>query len=78
MTNPTDRNKARLKDQLEALISEMVERGILFREAVSQVEKQYILNVLKKHNGNLSKTADILHIHRNTLSKRISEYKIKI
>jgi transcriptional regulator with PAS, ATPase and Fis domain len=63
-----------MKSRLEALVTEMVERGILFEDAVEEFEKSFILCVLKGTNGNLSKAAGELRIHRNTLSKRIEKY----
>jgi len=63
-----------MKSRLEALVTEMVERGILFEDAVAEFEKYFILAVLKGTNGNLSKAADELRIHRNTLSKRVEKY----
>lgn len=63
-----------MKSRLEALVSEMVERGILFEDAVAEFEKYFILSVLKRTKGNLSKAADELRIHRNTLSKRVEKY----
>lgn len=63
-----------MKSTLEALVKEMVEKGILFEEAVAEFEKQFILLVLKRTNGNLSKAAEELRLHRNTLSKRVGQY----
>ncbi|MGH9829318.1 MAG: helix-turn-helix domain-containing protein [Blastocatellia bacterium] len=63
-----------MKSRLEVLTKEMVERGILFEDAVAEFEKHFILAVLERTNGNLSKTAEELHIHRNTLSKRVEKY----
>jgi len=63
-----------MKSRLEALVTEMVERGILFEDAVAEFEKYFILSVLKRTKGNLSKAADELRIHRNTLSKRVEKY----
>lgn len=63
-----------MKSRLEALVTEMVERGILFEDAVAEFEKHFILAVLKRTNGNLSKTADELRIHRNTLSKKVEKF----
>ena len=63
-----------MKSQLEDLVTEMVERGILFEDAVEEFEKHFILTVLKRTKGNLSKAAEELRIHRNTLSKRVEKY----
>jgi transcriptional regulator with PAS, ATPase and Fis domain len=61
-----------VKNQLDALINELVERDILFEDALSEFEKRFIRKVLEKNNGNLSKAAKTLHIHRNTLSRKIA------
>jgi len=60
--------------RLEALVADMVERGILFEDAVAEFEKHFILSVLKRTNGNLSKAAEELRIHRNTLSKKVEKF----
>jgi Fis family transcriptional regulator len=65
-----------VKDQLEGLISQMIERGILFDEAVEDFEKKFIKRVLDRTAGNQSKAAQQLGIHRNTLSRKIGEYKL--
>jgi Fis family transcriptional regulator, factor for inversion stimulation protein len=65
-----------IKDQLEGLVSLMVERGILFDEAIGEFEKRFIKRVLDRVDGNQSRAADILGIHRNTLSRKIVEYKL--
>jgi DNA-binding protein Fis len=65
-----------LKDQLEGLVSLMVERGILFNEAVGEFEKKFIKQVLEDAKGNQSRAAQILGIHRNTLSRKIAQYKL--
>jgi len=65
-----------VRDQLEGLIFQMVERGILFDEAVGEFEKRFIKRVLDRNNGNQSRAAEVLGIHRNTLSRKMSEYKL--
>ncbi len=65
-----------MKDQLENLVGQMVERGILFDEAVTEFEKKFIKRVLDRMNGNQSRAARTLGIHRNTLSRKIGQYKI--
>jgi len=62
-----------VKDQLEALINRMIENGIRFPEAVKEFEKRFIQRILERNNGNQSKTAEILGIHRNTLSRKREE-----
>jgi len=65
-----------MKDQLEGLVGQMVEHGILFQEAVGEFEKRFIKRVLDRSKGNQSRAAKILGIHRNTLSRKIFTYKL--
>jgi len=65
-----------VRDQLEGLVAQMVDRGILFDEAVEEFEKRFIKRVLDRSNGNQSRAAQVLGIHRNTLSRKIDEYKL--
>ena len=65
-----------MKQQLDSLVTEMVDRGILFDEACREFEKRFIARVLQRHRGNLSRAAKDLRIHRNTLGKKIEEYKL--
>jgi DNA-binding NtrC family response regulator len=62
-----------VRDQLEALISRMIENGIQYSEAISEFEKRFIQRMLEKNNGNQSKTAQALGIHRNTLGRKREE-----
>jgi Fis family transcriptional regulator len=68
--------RGNVKDQLEGLVTQMVERGILFDEAVGEFEKRFIKGVLDRSQGNQSRAAEVLGIHRNTLSRKIGEYKL--
>ncbi|HVB28615.1 MAG TPA: helix-turn-helix domain-containing protein [Terriglobia bacterium] len=65
-----------MKDQLDALVNELIEHGILFEDAVSEFEKRFIRGILEKSNGNTSKAAKALGIHRNTLSRKIAALKL--
>jgi len=65
-----------MKDQLEGLVAQMVERGILFDEAIGEFEKRFIKRALERTNGNQCKAAELMGIHRNTLSRKIDEYKL--
>jgi DNA-binding NtrC family response regulator len=62
-----------VKDQLEALVNQMIDHGILFGDAVSEFEKRFIKQMLEKNNGNHCKTAHALGIHRNTLSRKVRD-----
>ncbi len=66
-----------MRERLEHLVGEMVERGILFEDAVGAFERAFIVKVLDCANGNLSAAARELRIHRNTLSRKMAELKIR-
>jgi len=65
-----------VKDQLEGLVSQMVDRGILFEEAVGEFEKRFIKRTLERADGNQCRAAKMLGINRNTLSRKIGEYRL--
>lgn len=62
-----------MKEQLESLINQLVEHGISYEDAVGEFEKKFIRKVLERSNGNRSKAAHTLGIHRNTLSRKIED-----
>jgi len=66
-----------MNERLERLIQEMVEKGIRFSDANREFERRFISRVVVDSDGNLSKAAETLGIHRNTLSRKMEEYKIK-
>jgi DNA-binding NtrC family response regulator len=66
-----------ISDKLEKLVEEMVDRGVQFEDAVHEFEKRFIARVLGNCAGSLTKTADTLGIHRNTLTRKMGEYRIK-
>ena len=66
-----------MNERLERLIEEMVQKGIRFADANREFERRFITRVLAESDGNLSKAADVLGIHRNTLSRKITEHRLK-
>ena len=67
-----------MRDQLEALVMQMYKSNILYSEAVREFKKRFILTVLQENKGNQCRAAKQLGMHRNTLSRTISELKIDI
>lgn len=65
-----------MKNQLDALINQLVEHDILFEDAVCEFEKRFIRKILENNNGNLSKAAKVLRIHRNTLTRKIADLEL--
>jgi Fis family transcriptional regulator len=64
-----------MRTRLEALIDDMLDGQIMLDEALAEFEKLYIQKALARHKEHLSRTATILGIHRNTLSKRVANYR---
>jgi DNA-binding NtrC family response regulator len=50
----------------------MHQGGILYVEAVREFRKAFIATVLRENNGNQSKAARELGMHRNTLRRTVS------
>jgi DNA-binding NtrC family response regulator len=66
-----------ISDRLEKLVEEMVDKGVQFDDAVREFEKRFIARVLGHCEGSVTKTADTLGIHRNTLARKMGQYKLK-
>jgi DNA-binding NtrC family response regulator len=66
-----------ISERLERLVEDMVDKGVEFEDAVHEFEKRFISRVLGRCDGSLTKAADTLGMHRNTLTRKMDEYKIK-
>ncbi len=58
-----------MRDKLDTLVSDMHKSGILYAEAVREFRKAFIVAALRETNGNQSKAARVLGMHRNTLTR---------
>jgi len=66
-----------IADRLQKLVDEMVDRGVQFDDAVREFEKRFIARALGDCDGCVTKTADALGMHRNTLTRKMVEYRLK-
>lgn len=66
-----------LREALERLVDDMITKGVRFEDAQKEFEKKFIAHVLERSDGNLCKAATMLGMHRNTLSRKISEYRLR-
>jgi DNA-binding protein Fis len=66
-----------MRDVLDRLVDEMVTKGIRYEDAHREFEKRFIATVLARSDGNLCRAADLLGMHRNTLSRKLAEYRLK-
>ena len=62
---------------LDQLVDEMVARGVHYEDAQREFEKRFVTHVIDRSAGNLSKAADTLGVHRNTLARKMKDLKIK-
>ena len=66
-----------MREQLDQLIDEMLTKGILYEDARREIERRFITRALSRSKGNLGRAAELLGIHRNTLSRKIRCYRIQ-
>ena len=66
-----------MRDQLERLVQEMLDRGVLYDDARREFEKMFITRALQRSAGSVGDAADLLGLHRNTVARKITEYRIK-
>lgn len=66
-----------IHQKMEILIQEMVDKELHLKDAMKEFEKIYIMTASKKYQGNKTKMAKALGVHRNTLHNRTKVVKIK-
>jgi len=66
-----------VRDQMERLISEMLDKGIHYDDARREFEKMFIARALQRTKGSLGEAADMLGLHRNTIARKMAEYRLK-
>src|SRR5262249_5133130 len=69
--------RSAVRDQMERLVGDMLDKGVHYEDARREVEKLFISRALQRTNGNLCDAADLLGLHRNTIARKIAEYRIK-
>jgi DNA-binding NtrC family response regulator len=66
-----------MRDDLAQLVQQMIDRGILFEDAQREFERTFITRALTKTRFNVCKAAKMTGLHRNTLSRKMTTYKIR-
>jgi DNA-binding NtrC family response regulator len=66
-----------VRDQLESLVRQMLDRGVRYDDARREFEKVFITRALERTSGGVGEAAELLGLHRNTVTRKMSEYKIK-
>jgi DNA-binding NtrC family response regulator len=55
----------------------MLDKGVLYDDARREFEKMFITRALQRSKGNVGNAAELLCIHRNTVARKMVEYRIK-
>jgi len=66
-----------VRDQLDSLVQQMIERGVRYEDARREFEKVFITRALQRAGGSVGDAAELLGIHRNTVTRKMTEYRIK-
>ena len=66
-----------MRDELNQLVDEMVAKGIRYDDARQEFERRFISRALARSEGKVGRAAKMIGIHRNTLSRKVSEYRLK-
>ena len=66
-----------MRDQLDRLIQEMLDKGILYDDARREFEKMFIARALQRSKGSVGDAAGLLGLHRNTVARKMTEYRIR-
>ncbi len=66
-----------MRDQLEKLVQDMLDKGVLYDDARREFEKVFITRALQRSQGSVGDAAELLGLHRNTITRKMGEYRIK-
>ena len=66
-----------LNGQLTRIVTELVVHGVTLGQARREFERQFIVASLRENEGNLTRSARGLGVHRNTLRNKVSSLGIE-
>jgi DNA-binding NtrC family response regulator len=62
---------------MEKLVQDLLDKGILYDDARREFEKMFIARALQRSKGSVGDAAELLGMHRNTIARKITEYRIR-
>jgi DNA-binding NtrC family response regulator len=65
-----------MKHTFDDLVDSLMKGGFFLEEAVEILEKTLIIRTLERTSGNRSAASKVLGIHRNTLQKKMHDFKL--
>jgi len=66
-----------VREQLDRLVSDMLDKGVHYDDARREFEKLFIARALQRTKGNVGDAAEMLGLHRNTIARKVAEYRLK-
>ena len=66
-----------MRDELNRLVDEMVAKGLRYDDARQEFERRFISRALARSEGKVGRAAKMIGLHRNTLSRKVTEYRLK-
>lgn len=67
-----------MREQLDRVVAEMVDKGVHYDDAQREFERRFIGRVVAACDGNVSRAAEVLGMHRNTLTRKVTALKIRV
>jgi DNA-binding NtrC family response regulator len=55
----------------------MLDKGVRYEDVRRELEKLSITRALHRTKGSLGEAADLLGLHRNTIARKMAEYRIR-
>ena len=55
----------------------MLNRGVHYDDARREFERVFITRALQRSKGSVGDAASLLGLHRNTVARKMTEYRIK-
>ena len=67
-----------MRRELDSLVTQMHSSGVRYEDAVREFKRAYLREVLVANRGNQCKAAEEMGMHRNTLSRSMSELGLSL
>ena len=64
-------SESSLNGLLRRLVHDLVEHGVPLNQAKQEFERQYLMASLQACHGSLTRAAELLGVHRNTLRNKM-------
>jgi DNA-binding NtrC family response regulator len=66
-----------MKQTFDRLVDDLMDRGFFLEQAVEILERTLITRTLERTGGNRSAASKLLGIHRNTLQRKMLDFKLE-